>query len=342
MASSVLRTHDIYDFSHLPNPLEVGNQPATSPKSYDRHYHPQAGMLEYSNISFPHLHVMNLKRKTNAAVTMVNDCPVDTVNFNFQLTGHNNIRYNGLDHHMNTKAGTHYMIYNPCNGYESDVDPASEMEVLLISLEKQFLMSCFTPGNHLNDRFWRCLDLQKTFSGSDRALKITPQMWHVIKEIRDSKVQGPMRNLYIQSKALELIVLQFDQLRRPSDLTENISQDDVEKLHQLRAFLDANFLSNLSLSQLSRECLLNEFKVKSGFKQLFGSSVFNYLKKIRMEHAAILLRDPARTVDEVADTLGYEHAQHFSTAFKNFTGTTPSSYRNGRGDNKSVFGRSCY
>ena len=327
MNASILRTHDVYDFSCLPNPLEVGNQPATTPKSFDRHYHPLAGLLEYSNITFPHMHVMNLKRKTDRALRMVNDCPVDTVNFNFQLTGYNRIKYNGLNHDLDSSAGKHYMIYNPDSGYNGGVDAQSEMEVLLISLDKKFLMSSISTDDRLGEKVYYCLDRQKTFSGSERALEITPAMWRLIREIKNSDVQGPMYKLWIQSKVLELIALQFDQLRKPEGLPGNIRHDDAEKLYQLKTYLDANFLSDLSLNQLSRECLLNEFKVKSGFKQLFGSSVFNYLKKVRMEYAANLLRNPSMSVDEVADALGYEHAQHFSTAFKNFMGASPSTYR---------------
>lgn len=327
MSTSILRTHDVYDFSYLPNPLEVGNQPATTAKGFDRHYHPQAGLLEYSNVTFPHMHVMNLKRKTEHAVRMVNDCPVDTVNFNFQLTGYNKIKYNGLNHDLNSNAGHHYMIYNPDSGYAGGVDAQSEMEVLLISLDKNFLMSSITSDDQLGERLCYYLDRQKTFSCSEQALPITPVMWHLIKEIKNNGVQGPMRKLFIQSKVLELIGLQFDQLRRPSDQVANLRRDDADKLYQLKTYLDANFLSDLSLNQLSRECLLNEFKVKSGFKQLFGSSVFNYLKKVRMEYAANLLRNSFMNVDEVADALGYEHAQHFSTAFKNFMGVSPSTYR---------------
>ena len=131
----------------------------------------------------------------------------------------------------------------------------------------------------------------------------------------------------IQSRILELLALQMDQFRTPTPVHEDIRQDEAEKLHLLKTYLDANFLSELNLTELGKICLLNEFKIKKGFKLLFGITVFNYLRKLRMEHAAQILTNNSTPVDEVADILGYEHSQHFSIAFKKYMGVSPSLYK---------------
>jgi len=135
-----------------------------------------------------------------------------------------------------------------------------------------------------------------------------------------------MRNLMIQSKVLELLAWQVAQFRGP-ERVERISAADIDKLHQLKKFLDIHFLEEHSLAELSRICLLNEFKVKKGFKEMFGTTVFGYLRKLRMDHAEQLLLDASRSVEEVSDLLGYEHAQHFSTAFKKYRGVNPSTLK---------------
>jgi AraC family transcriptional activator of pyochelin receptor len=84
------------------------------------------------------------------------------------------------------------------------------------------------------------------------------------------------------------------------------------------------------LTQLSRICVLNEFKLKKGFKLLFGTTIFHYLREKRMEYARKLLLDCSLSVEEVAHKLGYEHAHHFSTAFKKFYKTCPSSFKIGK------------
>ena len=138
-----------------------------------------------------------------------------------------------------------------------------------------------------------------------------------------------MRNLLIQSKVLELLAMQIGQFRGP-ERVDSISAADTDKLHQLKYFLDTHFLEEYSLAELSRICLLNEFKVKKGFKELFGTTVFGYLRQLRMDYAEQLLLDASRSVEEVSDLLGYEHAQHFSIAFKKYRGVNPSTIKTRR------------
>jgi AraC-like DNA-binding protein len=170
----------------------------------------------------------------------------------------------------------------------------------------------------------------RPFSGVRGTLDVTPQMQRLIMDVKHSECEGAMRNLMVQSRVLELLALQIDQFRIPAKATGSLSVSDMDKLHQLRKFLDAHFLEDYSLAGLSRICLLNEFKVKKGFKELFGTTVFGYLRKLRMEYAERLLLDSSRSVEEVSDMLGYEHAQHFSIAFKKFRGINPSSLKAGR------------
>ena len=119
------------------------------------------------------------------------------------------------------------------------------------------------------------------------------------------------------------------QFRGP-ERADTISAADTDKFHQLKYFLDTHFLEEYSLAELSRICLLNEFKVKKGFKELFGTTVFGYLRKLRMDYADRLLLDASRSVEEVSDLLGYEHAQHFSIAFKKYRGVNPSTIKSKR------------
>lgn len=203
------------------------------------------------------------------------------------------------------------------------------MEMFLISLDKTFFASILGQSDQWSERILTDLYHGRPFSAIAGTQTVTPQMFCLIDEIRNCDVQGPMRNLLIQSRVLELLALEVGQFSTSPIANDTLRPDEVNKLHQLRAYLDTNFLTELSLAQLSRVCLLNEFKVKKGFKQLFGTTVFSYVRTLRMEYAGRLLRNCAVSIDDVADALGYEHAQHFSIAFKKYTGVTPSQYQRG-------------
>lgn len=70
---------------------------------------------------------------------------------------------------------------------------------------------------------------------------------------------------------------------------------------------------------------MNERKLKHGFRMLVGSTVHAYLLRVRMDAAATLLKS-GHTVTETAFAVGFESLSHFSRAFSQTTGVTPSKF----------------
>jgi AraC family transcriptional regulator, transcriptional activator of the genes for pyochelin and ferripyochelin receptors len=84
-----------------------------------------------------------------------------------------------------------------------------------------------------------------------------------------------------------------------------------------------------SLLTLARQVGLNDFKLKRGFRQVFGTTVFGYLHEHRMERARQLLEERRLNVTAVACTVGYANPSHFAGAFKRKFGVNPSAYLRG-------------
>jgi AraC family transcriptional regulator, transcriptional activator of the genes for pyochelin and ferripyochelin receptors len=102
---------------------------------------------------------------------------------------------------------------------------------------------------------------------------------------------------------------------------------DVECLYQVKDLLLADFEQKLSLKELSRKAGVNEFKLKKGFKYLFGDSVFAYRHGIRMEKAKIILLETKLPVHDIAYMTGFEYPEDFQKAFKKYWGFTPAELR---------------
>ena len=71
---------------------------------------------------------------------------------------------------------------------------------------------------------------------------------------------------------------------------------------------------------------MNIKKLKEGFKQLYGDTVYAYLLDHKMEEARRMLEERQYNVNEVGMKLGYSTASHFIAAFKKKFGTTPKKY----------------
>jgi AraC-like DNA-binding protein len=81
------------------------------------------------------------------------------------------------------------------------------------------------------------------------------------------------------------------------------------------------------LPELARSVGLNEFKLKVGFRVLFGASVFGYLRTQRMDRARRLLAHRELSVTEVAAHVGYQNPSKFAAAFRKHFGFPPSALR---------------
>ena len=81
-----------------------------------------------------------------------------------------------------------------------------------------------------------------------------------------------------------------------------------------------------SLDELAVNIGLSLKKLKEGFKQLYGDTVFAYLLDHKMDEARIMLDSQKYNVNEVALKLGYSTSSHFIAAFKKKYGTTPKKY----------------
>lgn len=154
-------------------------------------------------------------------------------------------------------------------------------------------------------------------------MTVTPKMKSVIAEITHCKLKGHMKRLLLEAKTIELFTLQVEMSEEQRIVRQPVGPGDTEKLHAVKSILEERPFEQLTLLDIAREVGLNDFKLKKGFRELFGTTVFGYLNGVRMEHARRLLLDENKTVAEVAHILGYSEPHHFSKAFKRTYGLLP-------------------
>lgn len=158
----------------------------------------------------------------------------------------------------------------------------------------------------------------------------TPEMQMVLQQILNCPFQGLMKRLYLEAKAIELITLQFSQFietKSYSDSKPSLKIDDIDRIHQAKEFIIHNFKNPPSLLELSRQVKLNDFKLKQGFRQVFGTTVFGYLHDYRMQQAYMLLTKEKMKVKEAAQAVGYASSSSFNSAFKKKFGVNPKTYQ---------------
>jgi len=98
---------------------------------------------------------------------------------------------------------------------------------------------------------------------------------------------------------------------------------DREKITLARKILLDHIGEPLTIRELSRKAAINECYLKKGFKEMYGTTIFDFFQSQRMEHAKYLLYEKGCSVTAVSASLGYSSISHFSTAFKKHTGLKP-------------------
>ena len=287
------------------------------------------GTFSANGIVFPNIYAMDLSWDTNADL-IVHE-PEDfgaTIDFSFMIQGGIASDFSGLRDELVVSKGQHNFKFSPGKNHRHKMHKAEPLNVVQISMDKDFFSSLIGVEDKWSESIIRKIEKREPFVGAQSSPSVTPVMSHLIGSLRSEEGQGGIANLRRQSIVLELLALQLEQFKLLDDNSTTIefSLHDQEKLRALRSYLQQHFLEELSLTGLSRISTLNEFKLKKGFRSLFNTSVFGYVKQLRMDYAVRLIRDDKKTIDEVAALLGYEYSNHFSRAFKKHYGANPSSF----------------
>lgn len=146
----------------------------------------------------------------------------------------------------------------------------------------------------------------------------------IARQILQCTFQGVSRQLFMAGKAFEILALQLDAFSQVRSPKGGLSALESKRLEVARSILEKEFEDPPSLLQLSRKVGLNDFKLKRGFREAYNTTVFGYVRRLRMERARALLETGDFNVTEAAVTTGYSCLGHFTEAFKKHFGFLPS------------------
>jgi AraC-like DNA-binding protein len=142
---------------------------------------------------------------------------------------------------------------------------------------------------------------------------------------------GKTRCLFLEGKVLELIShVRFSADRHTytasSTAAVNLMADDYERMWQAKTILDENLESPPSILELAKLVGVNEFKLKNGFRQVYGTTPYKYLADQRLETARQLLWERRVNVTEAAFSVGYSNLSHFAKIFRAKFGVNPHEF----------------
>jgi AraC family transcriptional regulator, transcriptional activator of the genes for pyochelin and ferripyochelin receptors len=244
-------------------------------------------------------------------------------NMNICLTMNGKIGLDLKESDFNTSLSSrkHHCIYSPETRYDLIIDKS--VHVVHITVDREYYAGLLQE-NERTEAIMKKKLLSKDLVWNGTG-NINLALNRAVHDILFNPLEGNLKSLFIEGKILEVVALQLNEFK-PVEKPKTCFRDE-EIFFEIRKYLDDHFKEEMSLRSLSRMFGVNEFKLKKGFKTLFQSTVFDYIHELKMMHARTLLLDEKMLVNEVAGTIGYKNANHFSTAFKRKFGISPTSLK---------------
>ncbi|RFZ94627.1 AraC family transcriptional regulator [Mucilaginibacter conchicola] len=219
----------------------------------------------------------------------------------------------------------HNIRYIPAIKSTHEVTRGTRYNYFLMVLSKEYYFHLVNHHSMLHADFVKEIDKGRYTSMAVEDMAVTYEMRRVIDDILLCKRSGDLKRLFTESKVLELLMLQLEQIQfADKEETFQLKPDDLKKVEEARAILDKRFNDPPTLKELSRMVGLNEFKLKGGFKEYFSITVYKYVTRLRMEMARRLILEKNKTIGQISAEVGYRHQTHLTDAFKKYFGILPS------------------
>lgn len=162
---------------------------------------------------------------------------------------------------------------------------------------------------------------------NEQNMCITPRMRSIIQRIQHPGVDYMVGSLFLEAQILELLAMMFARQNKTSSNEDALSGVDLDRIHRVQEILIDRLTDPPTLAELSKAVGTNEFKLKRGFKQVFGTTPYAYHLQHKLELTRSYILDTDLTIAEIAYEVGYSDPAHLTNAFRKQYGIPPSDLR---------------
>lgn len=202
------------------------------------------------------------------------------------------------------------------------------VDILSFRFSTVHLSRFIKPGKMGNQQLTDDILNFRHHSSFSKTLSLCGRTRIVLESLLNNNYTGSMENIYINAQTQMLLLYSLECMVGEKEVDSFqckflANEADREKIIKAREVLLQHIGEPLTIKELSRKVAINECYLKKGFKEMFGTTIFDFYQSQRMEHARYLLYEKGLSVTDVSMLLGYSSISHFSTAFKKHTGLKP-------------------
>ncbi len=216
------------------------------------------------------------------------------------------------------------------------VTSLSDMSFTLKAKTKARSINLFLPEHWINTNLniYKELHLLMRFNQQQNSI-VYPEPFDaqnrmIFGEVFETEESNPMQQMIVKNRIMLLLEQFLAKVHRkmeenPNTVPRKIKQADLSKLMEIESTLVRDFSKPPpTIVTLAANSNMSVSKLKSTFKKVYGTGIYEYYQKNRMLKAKAMLLTGKYNVKEVGTQLGYTNLSNFSLAFKKEFGLLPS------------------
>ncbi len=246
------------------------------------------------------------------------------IQFHFCLKGRGKFLFNNGNYSLDVSEENSLLLYNTQQDLPLNLSLASGSWMVSVVMTIRKFHSLFSE----EASYIPFLDGENKEKKYYAQEAVSPAIAVVLSQMINYNLHPTIKKLYIKGKVYELISLYFNK-STDADVEQCpflVDEDNVKRIRRAKELVIANMSEPPSLNELAKEVGLSLKRLKEGFKQIYGDSVYSFLFDYKMEYARRLLDSGQYNVNEIGLRIGYSTSSHFIAAFRKKYGTTPKKY----------------
>lgn len=200
------------------------------------------------------------------------------------------------------------------------IDKSEKSNVFILFIA-DFFLKRYISGNKNEPIDFLYSKIQKDISFEKiDFLPIDALSLYIVEKLLNVSINDRMKSIRAEHLVIEFMLHRFSLL----DISvEGVTAEELELASRAKAILLKDFIQSPNIKTLAHLCATNESKLKKVFKKVYQTTLYNYVQKLRLEEANLLLKEQSLTIGEIAKKVGYKHQGHFSKLFFSTYGVYP-------------------
>lgn len=238
--------------------------------------------------------------------------PGELLNFVFMLKGRIKTRFTRAAGWFEMQAGNTYVFASRDAELLRSVSRGQKVEAVVVKLCPEAVQQL------AEDTHTECVAIPREQPLSMPHSSAVPLLCRKITDVSYTGVTG---DILAKAGAVELLLVSFFRERQKG------APRDVVLLKEIADHITANLDQEHDLAVLSRMAGMSHTKLNRLFRQHWGTSVFEFIRREKLARAEDYLKNTNMSITEIAYCTGYCSSSHFCSSFRREKGVSPSCFR---------------